>query len=128
MSSQSTDLVSEYNFSERSTTSVSDSVLNWWNVCLANHRVSLEYSSNDWDVETLELSKKYLYNYYNRASVGESVGVLSFWSQFKQLVPVVSETHEFVTIGTYSQCVNNNSNYNPNEQSNTFQPRLELNQ
>lgn len=128
MSTQNTELISEYNFSANTITTVIESVSNWWNVCLANKRVSLEYTSSEWSTQTLDLSKKYLFNYYKRACVGESVGVVSFWTQFKQLVPVVSETYDTIIIHSFSECVNFNTTYNPVEHVQTFSSRLELNQ
>ena len=95
---------------------------------LANQRVSLEYTSSEWSTQNLDLSKKYLFNYYRRACVGESVGVVSFWTQFKQLVPVVSETYDTITITSYADCVTFNNTYNPVEHVQTFSPRLEINQ
>ena len=35
MSSQNTELVSEYNFSDNTITTVTESVSNWWNVCFS---------------------------------------------------------------------------------------------
>ena len=126
MSLQENTLVSEYTFSETPTLDVAENVLNWWNVCLHNRRVSYEYSEQDWDNETIVLSKTYLYNYYNRASVGESVGVLRFWGYFKHLVPVVTETYDTITIEKYSLCVENNERYSPTECTRTFTPGSEL--
>ena len=59
MSSHENTLVSEYTFSETPTFDVETNVLNWWNVCLNNRRVSFEYTEQDWSNENLELSKLY---------------------------------------------------------------------
>ena len=126
MASQDNSLVSEYVFSNTPTITVDTNVLDWWNVCLSNKRVSLEYTEQDWESEQLVLSKLYLYNYYCRFSVGESVGVMHFWTQFKQLVSVVHESYDTITIGTLANCIDTNSLYSPGEQKRTFAPRMEL--
>ena len=128
MSSYENTLVSEYNFSETPAFDVETNVMNWWNVCLNNRRVSFEYTEQDWSNENLELSKLYLYNYYCRTSIGERVGVLRFWAYFKQLVHVISETHDTVTIATYEECLKYNKWYSPRECTRTFTPRSELEQ
>ena len=126
--SDSNTLVSNYLFSKNNNSKLSESVINWWNVCLANKRVSLEYTTNEWLTENLELSKQYVYNYYKRSSHTDTLGVLGFWCQFKQLVPVVSETHNSVTISAYDDCVAKNSYYDENEYTSAFTPNTELNQ
>ena len=131
MSAHSESLINEYNFSQNTTTTLSTSVINWWNVCLSNKRVSLEYTENEWTTENLVLSKQYVYNYYKRTFVGETagvvaLGVVTFWSQFKQLVPLITETHNSITISTYDECVSFNTHYNSNERVSTFTPSVEL--
>ncbi len=79
-----------FDHSNLSDNELTNSVHNWWNVCLTNGRIH-DVATSNWESEKVSLSKKELYDAYKNHCSGRVFGTLMFW---KHLTSVLSVKHE----------------------------------
>lgn len=80
-----------------------NSVHNWWNVCLANGRIT-GLKTDGWKDGEMTVSKKEIFGAYDRQSVGRHFGILMFWKHLKSVLEVSNEDHASCVLPSLSDC------------------------
>jgi hypothetical protein len=95
---------------------------NWWRVCLTNGYIFPFRKSEDWVM--VNITKRNLYETYNKMCIGEMYGSIMFWKYFGKLVNYTSTSGLTVSLPSLDMCRDIDSEYDFAAYENAFTPRM----